>query len=206
MLGGPDWMGTAGFDLEAKADGNPSRAEVWLMLQSLLEDRFRLKVHREARTLPVYNLTPARGGLKLAKSSEECTEPAQRVALPPGQRPPGPCGYATVSFEPAAGLAVVGRQIDMTELARALSGILQHAVADQTGFSGKFDVELRFAYEDDLTVGIGNPWPQANRPGDPAGSPSILVALQQQLGIKSDSAKGPVEVLVVDHAEKPTEN
>ena len=205
IYGGPDWMNSSGYDIEAKAAGNPNRSEIWLMLQSLLEDRFQLKVHRETRVLAVYALTTAKSGLKLAKPTEgDCVDPAPVK----GQRRPGPCAYATVAFEPATGLSVEGRQVAMAEVARVLSAILQRPVVDKTGFAEKFDVNLRFGYDPQVTVGIPNPWRQSNPggPGDPAGGPSITSALSQQLGLRLEAAKGPVEVLVVDHAERPSEN
>src|SRR5579863_1167750 len=111
ISGGPDWMDSTGFDIEAKAAGNPSRSQVWLMLQSLLEDRFHLKVHRETRMMPVYALAVAKDGPRLPKAAADCGD----AAAAKGQRPPGPCGDATVSFETSTGLAVVGRQLAMAE-------------------------------------------------------------------------------------------
>jgi len=205
IFGGPDWMNSSGYDLEAKAEGNPTRSQIWLMLRSLLEDRFKLKVHRETRLMPTYALTIDKGGLKLPKAAEgDCIDPAPV----PGQRPPPPCGYVTIAFEPAKGLDVEGRQGTMADLIKVLSRILERSIIDETGFSSKFDVNLRFAYEQDITVGISNPWPQANsgQPEDPGVNPPIMGALRQQLGLSLKSSKGPVEVLVVDQAERPSEN
>ena len=101
-------MNSSGFDIDAKAEGNRDKSQVWLMLQSLLEGRFKLIVHRENRTMPVYCLTVAKNRLKLPKRTEgDC------VDSPPasGQRPLGPCASATVAFEPSTGLYVTGRQI-----------------------------------------------------------------------------------------------
>lgn len=201
ISGGPEWMNSSGFVIEAKAEGNPDRRQIWLMLQSLLEDRFKLKVHREYKVLRVYFLTVAKNGLKLPKPTEgDCVE------SPPasGQRPLGPCASATVAFEPSTGLDVEGRQVGMEDLIKVLSGMLQRPIVDKTDFSGKFDANLRFAYEQEVTVGLGNPWGTPD--GDATGNPSIMTALQQQLGLRLVSARGPVEVLVVDHAERPSEN
>jgi uncharacterized protein (TIGR03435 family) len=201
ISGGPDWMNSSGFVIEAKAEGNPDRSQIWLMLQSLLEDRFKLKVHRENKVLRVYFLTVAKNGLKLPKPTEgDCVE------SPPasGLRPLGPCSSATVAFEPSTGLYVVGRQVGMEDLIKVLSWMLQRPIVDKTDFSGKFDVNLRFAYQQELTDGIPNPWQTPD--GDATGNPSIMTALQQQLGLRLISARGPVEVLVVDHAERPSEN
>jgi uncharacterized protein (TIGR03435 family) len=205
IVGGPDWMNSSGFDIEAKAAGNPTTGQIWLMLRSLLEDRFALKVHRETKLMPVYTLSVAKGVLKLPKSSEEDCVDAAPVQ---GQRPPTPCRRVTVAFERAAGLALEGRHVTIAELARALSAIFQRSVLDRTGLSGRFDVDLRFAYEPDVTAGIGNPWSQGNsgEAQDPGMNPSITVALRQQLGLSLESSKGPVEVLVIDQAERPSGN
>jgi uncharacterized protein (TIGR03435 family) len=198
-------MNTSGYDIEAKAAGSPTRSQIWLMLQSLLEDRFKLKVHRETRLMPVYSLAVAGGGLRLPKAAEgDCIDPAPVQ----GQRPPAPCGRITVAFEQAAGLDIEGRQVTMAELTRALSGMLGRSVIDMTGFSGKFDISLGFAYEPDVTVGIGNPWRQGDsgQLSDPGVNPPITAALRRQLGLRLESSKGPVQVLVVDYVERPSEN
>ncbi len=196
VLGGPKWMNSAGYDIEAKAEGNATRAEIWLMLRTLLEDRFKLKVHRETREMPVYALRSAKSGIKL-KASEVggCQESALSGA---GASPLGPCGELSVGAE-RAGLFVRGREVSIAQLTKTLSAILDHPVIDKTRITSKFDVDLNFAY-DDLTVGLPKP---------PAGGEnltSIVGALQQQLGVKLESAKGPVEVLVIDRAERPSEN
>ncbi len=206
ISGGPAWMDSAGFDLDAKAGGNPPRSQVWLMLQTLLEERFRLAVHRETRQLPVYALTAAKGGLKLPAGDEAACAEANPGPAPRGSGPPpGPCSYATISFESTTGLSVIGRQVVMADLVKVLQGLLQRPVVDRTGFTGKFDVAMPFAYDEGVTVGIGNPWPQASRP-DTAANPPLLDALQRQLGLKAEPSKGPVEMLVIDRAERPTEN
>ena len=202
ISGGPQWMDSAGFDIEAKAEGNPSRDRIWVMLQSLLEDRFKLAVHRETKVMPVYDLSAAKGGIKLAAPDGSCSPGASPPPARKDGQTPGPCGYATVSFDTAFGLAVCGREISMAELARQLSAILQKPVVNKTGYAGKFDVLLPFAYQEDVTVGIGNPW----HPTDTSGSVPLADALSQALGLKLERSKGPIEMLVVDHAERPTEN
>jgi uncharacterized protein (TIGR03435 family) len=196
ILGGPDWMRTIGFDVEAKAEGNPTNVEVWLMLQSLLEERFALKVHRETRELPVYLLTATKSGLKMSEPKPgDCTDLGAV-----GQYPmTGPCGGLTLGAD-QSGLFMRGRQVAIPELAKNLSAILGRTIIDQTGKPDKFDVSLEFAY-DEVTVGV----PRAPAP-DPPVRPSILDALDQQLGLKLTSSKGAVEVLVIDHTERPTAN
>jgi uncharacterized protein (TIGR03435 family) len=204
ITGGPDWMNSAGFDIEATAQGNPSRSQIWQMLRSLLEDRFNLKVHKEAKVMPVYVLTPAKSELKLLTPKVGgCVDSGITAAAPAL-----PCGDVAIAFDPATGLSLRGREIAMAELIKVLSMILQRPVLDKTAFPGRFDADLRFAYDQDVTVGIGDPWRQSNvtERGKLDANPPITDALEHQLGLKLQPAKGPVEVLVIDHADKPTEN
>lgn len=201
ISGGPEWMNSSGFVIEAKAAGNPDRSQISLMLQSLLEDRFKLKVHRENKVLPLYFLTVAKNGLKLPKSTEgDCVD----SPLANGQRPLPPCASATVAFESSTGLDLEGRKVGMEDLIKAVSGMLQRPIVDKTDFRGKFDVNLRFAYEPDVTVGVANPWRTPD--GDDTGNPSIMTALEHQPGLRLVSARGPAEILVVDYVERPSEN
>ena len=201
ISGGPEWMNSSGFVIEAKAAGQPSRSQMWLMLRTLLEDRFKLKVLSENKVLPVYFLTGAKSGLKLPKPTEgDCMESSPTR----GEGPLGPCASATVAFDSSQGLDVEGRQVVMADLIKVLSMMLQRPILDRTNFGEKFDVNVRFAYEREVTVGIANPWRTPE--GNASGNPSITTALQQQLGLRLVSGRGPVEVLVVDYAEKPSEN
>jgi uncharacterized protein (TIGR03435 family) len=159
------------------------------MLQGLLSDRFQLRVHREPKEMPVYLLSVAKGGPKLEKMTDECTP-----------RPNGFCGGYTSRI----GL-IAGEKASMAQLADALSAILNHPVLDQTGLSGLFsDVKLEWVPDETQYESWG---PQAYKRAvsDPSGA-SLFTAIQEQLGLKLESAKGSVEVLVIDSAEKPTEN
>jgi uncharacterized protein (TIGR03435 family) len=188
ISGGPDWINSEGYDIEAKAEGDPTPDEMHRMMQTLLEDRFRLKTHREMKELPVYTLTPAKGGLKLTDAKEvACIDE------------PTPCGRATVSIGRMKGVWIKGGDISMAEFIRVLSNVLGRAVIDQTGFTGMFDVEFGFALDDALD-GLPHPPEPPNETAQ-----SIFVAVQS-LGLKLESAKGPVEVLVIDHVERPSGN
>jgi uncharacterized protein (TIGR03435 family) len=194
IFGGPDWMNTVGFDIEAKAEGSPNRAQMWLMLRSLLEDRFKLTVHREIKDLPVYALTAAKSRLNMpAPEGTDCTDANDRMA--------GPCGDVVLTFEASSGLAMKGRQVTTADLAKILSWILARRVIDRSEMTGKFDVDLPFAF-DDTMAGIPRP-PSASSLNE---APSMFDSLQRQLGLKLQSTKGPVEVIVIDHAERPSEN
>jgi uncharacterized protein (TIGR03435 family) len=212
IVDGPEWVQWDGYALDAKADGNPDHAQMILMLQSLLEDRFRLQVHRESREMLVYELMAGRGGLRLSPPREgNCAEdteplplpePGARMRLPgEGSRPTPRCGGLNVTLEPG-GARIQGGKAPMAEFVRVLSRVLGRTVTDRTGFSGIFDVTLDFQ-ADYTTAGLPPP-PPGQIPAENA-SPSIFSAVQQ-LGLRLESAKGPVEVLVIDHVERPSAN
>jgi len=213
---GPAWIQSEGYDIEAKADGKASRAQILLMLRSLLEDRFQLKLHRETKELPVYALTVARSGLKLQPPKEGGCIPADPSGtLPPPsdtprQRAPGfPCGMPGVMMEPS-GVRIEGGKVAMPDFIRVLSMVLGRPVLDRTGFAETFDVRLDFT-PDEAAAGLprsaGPGDPESSPPAaDPASPPPIFAAIQEQLGLKLESVKGPVEVLVIDHVERPSQN
>ena len=210
VIGGPERVMSARYEIDAKAGGNASRARMFLMLRSLLEDRYQLKTHRETRDLPAYALVAAKSGLKLPPPKEgTCVDsPADapvewaggRMAVPGEIQPAkGLCGSASVHLEPA-GARMQGGGIAMPELVRMLSLMLGRSVIDKTGFGGRFDLQLDFV-ADETTPAMPPPPPGSDMPG-----PSISQALRQQLGLQLESTKGPVEVIVVDHAELPSGN
>jgi uncharacterized protein (TIGR03435 family) len=215
IVGGPGWIDSEHYAIEAKAAGDPGRAQIFLMLQLLMEDRFHLQTHREARELPVYTLAAAKNGLKLSPPKEDGCVDSAPGALPPwaggriqppgrGQPPAGPCGRVGVMMEPGGAL-MQGGKIPMAELIRTLSMLLGRTVVDKTGFTGLFDVRLSFL-PDETTAALPPPPPGAASVSSDSMSPSILTALQEQLGLRLESAKGPVEVIVIDHIERPSAN
>ena len=213
ISGGPAWISSAHYDINAKAEGSPNNSQMRLMMQALLEDRFKLKLHRETKELPVYELTVARSGVKLPKPKQgSCISPdpnAPPLPFAPGQ--PIPCGRVLVTLQPS-GARMHGGGVSMTELIRVFSNVLGRTVVDKTGFTGTFDAHLEFTPDESLS---GMPWPPPGSaaPGDPARPApppdlhgNIFAALQEQLGLKLESAKGPVDVIVIDSAEKPSAN
>ena len=214
ISGGPGWIQSDGYDIEAKTNGKASHEQVLLMLRSLLEDRFQLKVHHETRELPVYALIAAKSGLKLKAPKEGSCVPVDPNAdlprLVPGQPPPGrPCGRVGVFGEPG-GVRMEGGAVAMPELTRMLAMVMHRPVLDRTGFTGAFDLHLEFAPDETAaglprSVGKGDP-DSTPAAADAAGPPPIFAALQEQLGLRLESTKGPVDVLVIDHVERPTEN
>ena len=206
IVGGPEWVKWDGYAVDAKASGNPGHAQMMLMLQSLLEGRFQLGVHRESREVPVYALVPARGGLKLPSPRDgSCLE---EDAPPPGPGGPIPaprCGGMDVLRE-VGGWHIRGGKVPMAEFVRKLSEVLGRTVTDQTGFSGVFEINLDFLRDDttDFDTRAGLAPPQGAISAETA-SPSIFSAVQQ-LGLRLESTKGPAEVLVIDHVERPSGN
>jgi uncharacterized protein (TIGR03435 family) len=207
IAGGPAWVESDRFEIDAKATGGADRAQIMTMLQSLLEERFQLRSHRETRQLPVYELVAAKGGPKLPPAKAgDCS--SADAPPPPGRGQPMafPCGRVGIQGE-SSGARMEGRQVAMVEFLRMLAGLMGRAVLDKTGVTGTFDVHLKFA-PDSTTAGLSAMAPPGAAP--PADispeNPSIFSALQEQLGLKLESAKGPVEVLVIDHVERPSAN
>jgi uncharacterized protein (TIGR03435 family) len=169
------------------------------MIQSLLEDRFKLVMHQETRQLPEYALVMSKAGKMGPKLQPHRTD-TKCVEVPVGQpNPPIVPGAALMA--PCGGLRapgddLVGQNVTMGKLANTLSVLVDRDVVDRTGLNGTFDLTLHFqrAELDD---------PNAS---DPSGPPSIFTALQEQLGLKLESTTGPVNVLVIDHVEQPSEN
>jgi uncharacterized protein (TIGR03435 family) len=218
LLGGPAWIDSAHYDIDAKAEGNPNSSQMRLMMQALLEDRFKLKLHHETKELPVYDLTVAKSGVKLPEpkpggciSVDPNVPPSPPPPPAPGRAMPTPCGRVLIMGSPS-GLQMLGGKVSMTELIRVLSIILGRTVVDRTGLTETFDVHLEFTPDGSLG-GLPGPPPGPAEPSDsirPAPSPdlhgTILEAIREQLGLKLESAKGPVDVLVIDSVEKPSAN
>ena len=189
-----------------------------IMMQGLLVDRFQLKSHRETRELPVYELTIAKSGFKL-KEVPAPALPRPGAAPPPPPPPPPPPGTApptdpaALPTPPPGGLMTVGTgmaasAVQVASLASALSQLLGRPVIDKTGIKGYYDFKFVFSRE-----GIPNNAPAPPPPAGPAAGldasdpmPSIFTSSQERLGLKLDSSKGPVEVLVIDSVSRPTEN
>jgi uncharacterized protein (TIGR03435 family) len=196
LSGGPAWAASDRYNVEATADGVATEKQQRLMVQALLEDRFQLKLHREAHESRAYVLVAAKGGIKLQASKAGTCE--ERKSDTSG---PKVCGNYTMSQQ-----RVDGTAITMQAFATALAQTLQQPVTDQTGFAGTFDVHVEWA-PDQSTPGILAPdlGPPDDGGADPNGK-SIFTVLQEQLGLKLESSKAPVEFLVIDRLERPSEN
>lgn len=191
LVGAPAWISTRRFDIAAKVEDSPAPSQQ-VLLRALLKDRFELAVHNETRELPVFALTVARSdgklGPGLSKSAFDC---AAYFAGPHGPPVPGRTPQCATRIGPGA---LSGKAISMAQLAASLAPFVSRFTVDHTGLAGGFDVELTWVPDG----------PTAAAPDSPG--PSIFTALQEQLGLKLVSEKGPVAVLVVDHLEGPSAN
>src|SRR5215469_6882524 len=188
IFGDLPWLETQRFDVEAKASKLTALPELRLMTQSMLDERFKLKFHRESRELSIYSLTVLKTGVKGPGLVDAPNEPC-----PPPTAATVRCG--TVS--PGVG-RIIGERGRISQLADRLSTMLGRTVADKTGLTGSYDIDLRFAPDPGMQLPAGSP-------ADTNG-PSLFTAIQEQLGLKLQAGKGPVEVIVVDSAEKPEGN
>jgi uncharacterized protein (TIGR03435 family) len=178
ISGLPQWAETENFDVEAKLDSENAEALQKLpheqriqqfnrMMQSLLADRFALRVRRKEKELPVYDLVVARGGPKLTEAS------------------------STENMGFSMGLGKInGKAVSIGSLVVNLSNPAGRIVVDKTGLTGKYEVNLTWAWNDDPS----------------STAPSLFTALQDQLGLKLEPAKAPVDLIVIDHIERPSEN
>jgi uncharacterized protein (TIGR03435 family) len=246
IIGGPSWIDSDFYDINAKADcsGGPIlREQMQLMMQSMLEDRFKLKARVETRELPVYNLVLGRDGLKMKMSGDQtpgpipvgppqlCGPAPPPLTLPPppplpapgaagaaATPPPLPRGALRVMLNPT-GMTAQGTATPFGNFVGLLGQFSGRPVIDKTGLKGLFDFTLQFSREGITLPGLGGGPPPPGLAGlggaglggptpvdtaaDPV--PSLFTAIQE-LGLRLESTQGPVEVLVVDSAEKPTEN
>jgi uncharacterized protein (TIGR03435 family) len=219
MSGGPEWLKSDLFAIQAiLPDGSPVYTKKQLMdgevprlqamLRTMLADRFKLEVHRDMKELPVYALSVAKAGSKLTPFQEGSCDPEPpapgqfvRIPTPAGQKKP--CSRI-LGMRRAGNMILTANGVTVESFARLLALAFDRPVIDRTGIAGKFDFLLESS-----TDGTTLPPPAPTPDGTPLvaePAPSIFSAIQDQLGLKLDSTRGPVEMLVIDHAEKPTEN
>ena len=222
LVDAPDWTTSERFAIEARTGDATPTSTIRLMLRSMLAERFKLVAHTERRDLPIVALTMARPdkrpGPKLVRSGPECRriQPPAGIPIPPPPPPPPP-GAANApairiileTDEPprrrACGAMVTpgwmsAGNITMREFTRPLSQVLRRPVINETGLEGEFDLDVIFSPEGLGGALVGPP------PASVSDAPSLETALRDDLGLRLESRRGPVEVLVVDRIERPTEN
>jgi len=175
-------------DIEARAAANATDDQIRMMFRSLLEDRFKLKVHHETREIPAYELTIAKGKAKLMPARE-----ADMIVTIEGRTFPTRAGACSTTLW-REGNHIVCHAAGMETITSQLSGLLQSPVMDHTDLTGKYDLDVLYL-PDNLKLGADAP---------PA--PLLVDAVRESLGLKLEKVKGSVDVLVIDHIEKPSEN
>jgi uncharacterized protein (TIGR03435 family) len=202
----PKWVATDRFEIEARGEGNATKDQLRLMMQSLLAERFHLALHFETHETAVFALAlikPGKTGPKIRPHSEG---PPCDAAVDPDVVFPEPCDAQALRIRPSRALMAGSRHTTLDSVAASLASLggLGRPVVDQTGLTGRYDFTLEWFDE----TGAFGPRPPAPAPGaaaDPQG-PSFLEALRDQLGMKLESTRAPVQFLVIDHIERPSEN
>jgi uncharacterized protein (TIGR03435 family) len=215
LVGLPNWASNDGYDIVAKLEGDPPPVNpaagpdhMMLAMRTLLADRFKLKVHKETRQLDIYALVMARAGGKpgpaLKPSTDMCGQQGvgqRSQGAPPGPPPTRADGtpvFCGVRQQPGA-VQMNGMPLSM--FASSISPRLGRQVVDRTGLTGEWSFDLTFA-----PMFQGPPPPGVELPPADPGAPDLFTAVQEQLGLKLESTKGPVEVYVVDSIERPSED
>jgi len=202
ISGGPAWLDSDPYNIEAKAESNPPRETMsGPMLQALLADRFKLRVHRETKDVPAYELRIAKNGSKVQAFQEgSCAPPDANE--PQGRAAKGPpnCGSFSIGLK-GGNVTLDVHKRTLAEFANQLH--LDRPVIDKTGIAGLFDFHLEFA--PDGTTAAFFP-PGFALPAPPENGLSIFTAMQEQLGLKLEPARGPGETIVIDSVERPSED
>jgi uncharacterized protein (TIGR03435 family) len=214
LSGAPGWLRSDKYDIEAKMDSavadrihkledSEQRLSIRQhMLQALLADRCKLVIHRESTEQPVYALVIAKGGSKLHEAKPGDTYP-NGLKGPNGQP-----GVGMFRMGGNGGPSLTAQGIPISNLVRLLSRQLGRKVIDKTGLTGIYDFTLKWTPDQNTPMfggPGGGPAPADAAPPDSSG-PSLFTAIQEQLGLKLESQKGPVDMIVIDHVEKPSEN
>lgn len=207
VVGGPPWINSESFTviatapgpIQSRPDGFP--ADLVTMLRAMVEDRFKVRVHNEQRDAPIYTLTYARGDRKIGSAlkfvPDMCAEAMKAMVNQPRRDGPPPCSFGGPPGQ------LIGTGVTLAMLADVLTRFVGRPVFDRTDLHGSFDLALTFD-PSSTAPGVPGAPPGPVKPDDTA--PSIMTALQEQLGLKLESTRGPVDVLVIDQAERPTPN
>jgi uncharacterized protein (TIGR03435 family) len=219
IIGAPGWFASDRFDVVATMPGGATPAQRSEMIRAMLADRFKLVAHRETRQVPVYDLILARAdgrlGPDMKKSELDCAAINKAARSAPPALPTGPPSPGDVSrcnprmFTSSNRVNVMNVDgLSMPMLVRMIEPSLSRPLIDRTGLAGDYDVRLRFVPEPGSSRGtfvspVTGPSGVTLPPDD---VPAIFTAVQEQLGLKIDPQRGPMEVLVIDSIERPTED
>lgn len=210
LSGVPSWLNSEHYDVDAKMDTDVADAIKKLskddrtamrqrMLQALLTERFGLVVHRETREMSVYTLVIGKNGPRLQEAKPGDTY-TNGVKLPSGTM-----GAGMIMGVSGGGYYITAQAIPLATMIPSLAAFVGRPILDKTGLAGNYDFKLQWSKDDNQLASAGVPNGQPPLPTDPNG-PNVFTALQEQLGLKLESGKGPVEVIVIDHIERPSGN
>lgn len=208
VRGGPSWVYSDKYAIDAKAAGNADRATlIGPMLRALLEDRFRLKTHRAEEERSMYALTVAKGGLKIKSTAPgECWvhDPVTQPSPPPGAEDLRLCGNMHMSWNGGNRTLTLTGSLMQSFTDGVLSPMMDRFVINRTGLDGRFNIQWEFAPDDNTPGGMsGLAWSRREGALEPT-APSIFKAFEEQLGLKIEPTKAPAEYLVIDQVEKPS--
>ena len=214
VSGGPSWFTSDRYDIDAKMDASVADALQKLnssertiarqhMLQTLLADRFKLTIRREISELPVYSLVVAKNGPKIKQANAGDTYPNGLHDREGNARGSG----ATMIGVNAGALTLTGQAVPIANLISLLARYVDRPILDKTGLTGNFDFYIQFTTNQGaLQPTGGDASTRESAPPTDSNAPYLLTAVQEQLGLKLESGKGPAEVIVIDHVEKPSGN
>jgi uncharacterized protein (TIGR03435 family) len=217
ISGAPSWLTSDRYDLNAKMDTavaddlqklnaddrNLARQK---MMQALLIDRLKLIFHRENKERPIYSLVVARNGPKL-----QSPDPSREITLPDGSKRPigvGGRGQLVIMQLKPGEFTMMGYAVPTPTFARLLSNAMDRPVFDKTGLPGRYDITMKWADDENEPSVPATGQPSTATPSKRADffDGAIFTAIQQQLGLKLEPGKGPVEIIVIDHIERPSGN
>ena len=208
MVGAPGWINTERYSIRAKPPAGVPITAMPVMLLNLLKDRFQLATHLETREQPIFHLVMARSdgrlGPDLKPTPAECQaaiaerQAAMKSGAPPSFNPNDQCG----SGRNSPGL-ISGSGRSIAQLVPMLADLTGRPVIDKTGLTGVYDYMLKFAYEGRMPGVMGPLGTQGPAPPVDPDAPSLSAALQEQLGLKLEGARGPMEIVVIDKFERP---
>lgn len=197
LEGGPSWISSDRYDILATLPENVRPGERPAMLRALLVDRFKITVHNETKEGPIYALVLARPDGKLGPGLTRANVDCEAIATAARKGGPPQPGASDVCASGMGGGRITGKGRTMAQLAAMLPRAVQRRVVDKTGLQGGFDFELRYS-DQDTTL--------RTDPATGGELPVIFTAIQEQLGLRLESARGPVEMVVIDRIERPSEN
>lgn len=197
ISGAPDWVRSERYDIAAKAASDAEFRDIQLMLQQLIKDRFQLRCHWDSKEAAVYNLVVSKAGM-LKEAAGDCSSSPGPRSRPVGTTEDTPCG----SWRNTPG-QIKADKLTAADLVGAFSFFLGRSVVDKTHLTGKYNIDLQWTPGE---VELSSLQSGAGPASSVDAAPSIFTAVRDQLGLKLETAKGPVRTLVVDHVDRPSPN